>query len=171
MSVEHAHASTLTGRCTPSMVRFHKLKSSDVDNVFNVFSMITCNMITADSGSLSMLRWNYRKHLIKSGQLVSWCFKLSQLQRIISGLRETFIKWYIVERTNKAEIRREEQTEKAELLGEFMEWNTVERAIKTEIDIRTVSKVLGKLSWFMHFDTMSKRQLFLKSLFLLPRFT
>ena len=46
--------------------------------------------------------------------LVSWCFKPSQPKRIISGLRETFIKRHIVERTNKAEIRREEQTEKAE---------------------------------------------------------
>ena len=39
---------------------------------------------------------------------------------------------YIVERTNKAEIRLEEQSKKSgELLGEFMEQNTVERAIKT----------------------------------------
>ena len=36
-------------------------------------------------------------------KLVSWCFKPSQPQRIISGLRETFIKRYIVERTNEAE--------------------------------------------------------------------
>ena len=35
-------------------------------------------------------------------QLVSWCFKPSQPQRIILGLRETFTKTYIVERTNKA---------------------------------------------------------------------
>ena len=34
--------------------------------------------------------------------------KPSQPQRIISGLRETFIKRYIVERTNKADIRPEE---------------------------------------------------------------
>ena len=46
--------------------------------------------------------------------LVSWCFKPSQPQRIISGLKETFIKRYIAERTNKAEIRLEEQSEKAE---------------------------------------------------------
>ena len=46
--------------------------------------------------------------------LVSWCFNPSQPQRIISGLKETFIKRYIVERTNKAEIRPEEQSEKAE---------------------------------------------------------
>ena len=38
----------------------------------------------------------------------------SQPQRIISGLKETFIKRYIVQRTNKAEIRPEEQSEKAE---------------------------------------------------------
>ena len=48
------------------------------------------------------------------GKLVSWCFKPSQSQRIVSGLRETFIKRYIVERTNKTEIRSEEQSEKAE---------------------------------------------------------
>ena len=46
--------------------------------------------------------------------LVNWCFKPRQPQRIISGLRETFIKRYIVERTNKAELRPEEQSEKAE---------------------------------------------------------
>ena len=46
--------------------------------------------------------------------LVSWCFNPSKPQRIISGLKETFIKRYIVERTNKAEIRPEEQSEKAE---------------------------------------------------------
>ena len=56
------------------------------------------------------------------GKLVSWCFKPSQPQRIISGLRETFVKRYIVERTNKAELRPEEQSEKSEELpGEFME--------------------------------------------------
>ena len=51
-------------------------------------------------------------------QLVSWCFKPSQPQRIISGLRETFTKRYIVERTNKAEIKPEEQIEKAESFRE-----------------------------------------------------
>ena len=33
---------------------------------------------------------------------------------VISGLKETFIKRYTVERTNKAEIRPEEQSEKVE---------------------------------------------------------
>ena len=78
----------------------------------------------------------------KIGWFVSWCFKASQPQRITitSGLRETFVKVYIyiVERTNKAELRPKEQTEKAkELSGEFMEWNRVERTIKTETDTRT----------------------------------
>ena len=50
----------------------------------------------------------------KNVQLVSWCLKPSQPQRIISGLRETFINRYIVERTNKAELRPEEESEKAE---------------------------------------------------------
>ena len=40
-------------------------------------------------------------------KLVSWCFKPSQPQRITSWLRKTFIKRYLVERTNMAEIRPE----------------------------------------------------------------
>ena len=40
---------------------------------------------------------------------------------MISGMRETFIKRYKVERTNKAEIRPEEQSEKTKFSGEFME--------------------------------------------------
>ena len=56
--------------------------------------------------------------------LVSWCFKPSQPQRIISGLRETFIKRYTVERTNKAEMRPEEQSEKAESCRENL-WNEI----------------------------------------------
>ena len=56
-----------------------------------------------------------RKKEKKVSQLVSWFFKPSQPQRIISGLKKTFINRYnIVERTNKAEIRPEEQSEKAE---------------------------------------------------------
>ena len=40
--------------------------------------------------------------------------KPSQPQRIISGLRESFTKRYIVERTKDAEIKPEEPSEKAE---------------------------------------------------------
>ena len=41
--------------------------------------------------------------------------------------------------------RSEEQSEKAELLGEFMESNTVERATKTETDSRTEKKEWASL--------------------------
>ena len=57
--------------------------------------------------------------------LVSWCFEPSQPQRITSGLKETLLKRYIVERTNKAEIRPEEQSEKAESCRENL-WNEIE---------------------------------------------
>ena len=60
-----------------------------------------------------------------AGLLVSWCFEPSQPQRIISGLKETFIKRYIVERTNNAEIRPEEQSEKAESCREKL-WNEIQ---------------------------------------------
>ena len=63
-------------------------------------------------------------------QLVSWCFKPNQPQRIISGLREAFIKkergrelrGERAESTNKAELRPEEQSEKAESYRENL-WN------------------------------------------------
>ena len=57
--------------------------------------------------------------------LVSWCFKPNQPQRIISGLRETFIKRCIVEKGNKAEIRPEEQGEKTESCRENL-WNKIQ---------------------------------------------
>ena len=56
---------------------------------------------------------------------VSGCIKPSQPPRIISGLRETFIKRYIVERTNKAELRPEEQSEKAQTFWENL-WNEMQ---------------------------------------------
>ena len=40
-------------------------------------------------------------------------------------LRETFVKRYIVERTNKAEIRPEKQNEKAESYRETL-WNEIQ---------------------------------------------
>ena len=59
------------------------------------------------------------------GRLVSWCFKPSQPQRIVSGLKETFLKRHIVEKTDKAEIRPEEQSEKAESCRENL-WNEMQ---------------------------------------------
>ena len=53
----------------------------------------------------------------RKGELVSQLvdvFKPSQPPGILSGLKETFIKRDIVERTSKAEIGPEEQSDKAE---------------------------------------------------------
>ena len=61
-----------------------------------------------------------------SGYLVSWRFKPSQPQRIISGRTETFITRYVVDRTNKAEIRPEEQSERAESCRENL-WNEIQQ--------------------------------------------
>ena len=58
-------------------------------------------------------------------QLVSWCFKPSQPQRIIPELKETFIKRCIIERTSKAEIRPEEQSKKTESCREIL-WNEIQ---------------------------------------------
>ena len=63
--------------------------------------------------------------------LVSWCFKPSQPQRIISGLRKTFIKRYIVERTSKAEVRPVEQSEKADSCRENF-WNEIQFQTKQD---------------------------------------
>ena len=49
-----------------------------------------------------------------TSQLVNWCFEPSQPLGIISGLKETFIKRYKVQRTNKADKRPEEQSQKTE---------------------------------------------------------
>ena len=57
--------------------------------------------------------------------IVNWCFKPSQPQRITSGLKETFITRYVVERTSKAEIRPEEQSEKTESCRENL-WNEIQ---------------------------------------------
>ena len=57
--------------------------------------------------------------------LVNWCFESSQPLGIISGLKETFIKKRIVERTNKAEIRPEKQSEKIESCPENL-WNEIQ---------------------------------------------
>ena len=57
--------------------------------------------------------------------LFSWCFRPSQPLKIISGLKETLVKRYIVERTDRAETRPEEQSEKAESCLEKL-WNEIQ---------------------------------------------
>ena len=58
-------------------------------------------------------------------KLVSWCFQPSQPQRIISELRETVIKRYIVERTSMPKISPEAQSQKAESCRENL-WNEMQ---------------------------------------------
>ena len=63
-----------------------------------------------------------------NGWLFGWlvgAFKPSKPQRITSGLRESFVKRYIVERTNNAELRPKEQSEKAKSCREDL-WNEIE---------------------------------------------
>ena len=73
--------------------------------------------------------WDHSCSMLWGGaivsKLVSWCFKPSQPQRITSWLTEAFIKRYLVERTNQAEIRLEEQSEKAESCWENL-WNEIQ---------------------------------------------
>ena len=61
----------------------------------------------------------------RESKLVNWCFEPSQPPGIISGLKETFIKRYIVKKTNKAETRSEEKSEKAESCRENL-WNEIQ---------------------------------------------
>ena len=61
----------------------------------------------------------------KAAELVDWCFEPSQPLGIISGLKETSIKRYAVERSNMAEIRPEELSKK---MGSCWEtsWNEIQ---------------------------------------------
>ena len=59
--------------------------------------------------------------------LVNWCFEPSQPQGIISGLKETFIKRYILEKTKKTEIKpvTKKKSEKTETFRENL-WNEIQ---------------------------------------------
>ena len=68
------------------------------------------------SASISLCLWRKAalQNLHTQTILAYWCFEPSQPLWIISGLKETFTKRYRVRRTNKAEIRPEEQSQKTE---------------------------------------------------------
>ena len=67
------------------------------------------------------LDFDYNRVIQSFKKIVNWCFEPSQPQGIISGLKETFIKRYIVERTNKAKIRpKKTEQENRKLSGELM---------------------------------------------------
>ena len=80
-------------------------------------SIITDDLARQSSTTVTIIKFQ--------SELVSGCFEPSQPQRIISGLRKTFIKGYVIERTNKAKIRSEEQSEKVESFGENL-WNEIQ---------------------------------------------
>ena len=66
----------------------------------------TSNSVGVGAGSMNYLQQrctSYYLAVFLGGVIVSWCFKSSQPQRITSGLKETFIKRYIVDWTNKAD--------------------------------------------------------------------
>ena len=102
-----------------------------------------------ENAILNMGIWIYTR----VSQLVNGCFEPSQPLRIISGLKETFIKRYVVERTNKAELRPQEQSEKTASCRQNL-WNEIQLKgpIRTEIDTRTgkkKKKEVGKLGWLL----------------------
>ena len=63
--------------------------------------------------------------LMHKTRLLSSCFKPSKPQRIIQGLKQAFIKRYLAKRTNKAETRLEEHSEKEESCRENL-WNEIQ---------------------------------------------
>ena len=63
--------------------------------------------------------------VVMTPRIVNWCFESGQPLGIISGLKETFLRRYIVERTNKADIRPEEQSENAESC-QANSWNEIQ---------------------------------------------
>ena len=63
------------------------------------------------------------------------------------GLRESFIKRYIVEMTNKPESDQKNRLRKRRVVGRIYEKNTGKTAIKTETDTRT-----EKNEWASSFD-------------------
>ena len=56
---------------------------------------------------------------------VSCCFKPTQPKKITLGLRETFTKRYVVEKTTKTKVRPKEQSEKADSYRENL-WNEIQ---------------------------------------------
>ena len=70
---------------------------------------------------MSRLRLSIRENAMS----VNWYFEPSQPQRIISGLKETFIKRCIVERTNKADMRSQEQSQKTKSYRANL-WNEIQ---------------------------------------------
>ena len=74
-------------------------------------------------GAIPLVR--IRKQLRFVCLFLNWCLEPSQPLQITSGLKETFTKRQVAERTNKAEIRPEEQSEKTESCKDNL-WNEIQ---------------------------------------------
>ena len=127
----HAKETTdlLLANCSRTYILDMKLK--EIDCCFQQYSfhfrlvrwgnILVCRKIQPSEMSVPVIR-----RYLRTDKGQNWWggggVKPSPPQRIISGLRETFIKRYVVERTNKADIRPEEHSEKAESCRENL-WN------------------------------------------------
>ena len=80
---------------------------------------------------------------------VYWYFEPSQRLWIISGLKETFTMRNTVKRTNKTEIRLEEQSEKTESCWENFGMKYSWKGHKNRNRHKNRIKRSGKLGWFM----------------------
>ena len=87
--------------------------------------------------------------------IVSWCFKPSEPHRIILGLRETFTKRHIIERTKKAEIRPEEQSEKSESCRENLRRKYSWKGLKDRYRHRNRVKRKGQ-AWLVHVKNINR---------------
>ena len=84
--------------------------------------------------------------------LVSLRFEPRQPQKITLGLREAFTKRYIVERINEAEIRPEEQSEKAESCRDNL-WNEIRlKSHKDRNGHKNIIKTSGQARLVYVFD-------------------
>ena len=101
-----------------------------VFHFFHLFFLVSVSLTLGVFGHGQNALWPTLKQgtgeiTTKTSELVNWCFEPSQPLAIISGLKETFIERHIVERTNKEEIRPEEQSEKTESYRENL-WNEIQ---------------------------------------------
>ena len=71
--------------------------------------------------------------------MVILCFEPNQPPGIIPGLKETFIKRHLAERTSKAEIRPEEQSQRAESCQKNL-WHEIQLKGQKKTEIDTIKR-------------------------------
>ena len=98
---------------------------------FHYVYSATCSAVVFDivhrpfSTNSANIHVKVTTYIADNSLLVSKCFNPSRPQRNISGLREIYMKRYMVERANKTETRPEGQSEKAESYLENL-WNEIQ---------------------------------------------